>query len=369
MNLGELAGKLRHRLRRPGFWGVYAFVYLLYAAYLFTLGMPTGRLVQSLVTSAIFYFAFIWLSPLPWEWSGRAGAAPHPLRACIQAFICAELFVTLLVFATSLVIQRLGEPPHSRGVYLLHLCFQGPSLFLVGSMVAQRERSQHEKLAMSAQVAEAQSRQLQGQLHPHVLFNALNALAEVIQEDPVKAEANVRAMSSLLRRVLNASETSTFALAEEVALVKDYLSMEAMRLESRLRIAWDWEGALDGWRTLPLMLQPLVENAVKHGISRSRTGGDLLIRGRMETGVVVLEVRNTGVALGDSGAPGAGIGLKNLRRRLDMAYGDGARLQLRFEDGWTVAEIRIQMDRLSPALSDPSGRHPNLSLEATGIQP
>ncbi|MFN8010942.1 MAG: histidine kinase [Holophagaceae bacterium] len=222
---------------------------------------------------------------------------------------------------------------------------------------------------MTAQVAEAQSRQLQGQLHPHVLFNALNALAEVIQEDPDKAEANVRAMSSLLRRVLNASEAATFALSEEVALVKDYLSMEAMRLESRLRVAWDWDSSLDDWRTLPLMLQPLVENAVKHGISQSRTGGDLLIRSGLETGVVVLEVRNTGVALGDSVAQGTGIGLKNLRRRLAMAYGDGARLRLRYEDGWTIAEIRIQMDRLSPAFSEPSGRHRSLALEATGAQP
>lgn len=350
-------------------WGVFAFVFLTYAGYLLTIGYPTARLVQTLFTTALFYFAMIWLSPLPWEWSGRKGGTPHAVRAGLQAFVFAETFVVLLVLSTSLYIQNLGQSPHPLGVYLLHLSFHGPAIFMVGYLVAQRERSQEEKRAMTAQVAEAQSRQLQGQLHPHVLFNALNALAEVIQEDPDKAEANVRAMSSLLRRVLNASEAATFALSEEVALVKDYLSMEAMRLESRLRVAWDWDSSLDDWRTLPLMLQPLVENAVKHGISQSRTGGDLLIRSGLETGVVVLEVRNTGVALGDSVAQGTGIGLKNLRRRLAMAYGDGARLRLRYEDGWTIAEIRIQMDRLSPAFSEPSGRHRSLALEATGAQP
>lgn len=345
------------------------FVYALFAVFVFAWPSPMASRLEELFTAFLFYFAMIWLSPLPWEWSGRQGEPPSAWRGAFQAFVFSETFVTILVLMESLARVLSGREAQPPAVYMLHLCFYGPAIFLVGNLVAHRERSQSERRAMTAQVAEAQSRQLQGQLHPHVLFNALNALAEVIQEDPAKAEANVRAMSSLLRRVLNASEASTFALAEEVALVKDYLSMEAMRLESRLRIAWDWDPTLDDWRTLPLMLQPLVENAVKHGIARSRTGGDLLICSRLETGVVVLEVRNTGVALGDSDAPGTGIGLKNLRRRLGMAYGDGARLQLRYEDGWTVAEIRIQMDRLSPSLSDASGRHPNLALEASGVQP
>lgn len=328
--------------------------------------MPVLGFAMQLVVHFVFFFMFVWLSPLPWRWT-PAGRAPGFARGAVQAFFYSQALMLGLLGLDSLLKRTYGGAPHGLDDYLLHACFQAPSVFVVGFLSAHRDVLQKERIAMSAQVAEAQNRQLQGQLHPHVLFNALNALAEVIQEDPAKAEANVRAMSSMLRRVLNASEASTFALSEEVALVKDYLSMEAMRLESRLRIAWDWEEALDGWRTLPLMLQPLVENAVKHGIARSRTGGDLLIRGRLETGVVVLEVRNTGVALGDSEAPGTGIGLKNLRRRLGMAYGDGARLQLRFEDGWTVAEIRIQMDRLSPALTDPSGRIRHLAPEPAGV--
>ncbi len=361
MTLAEISSQFRRRLRRPGFWGVFAFVFLMYAGYMFSLPLSAGRRTQTLFTSSLFYFAIIWLSPLPWEWSGRKGGHPGPFRGGAQAFLFAEGFVTLLVLITSQLIQRLGEEAHPFGVYLLHLCFHGPAIFMVGSLVANRERSDQEKRAMNAKVVEAQSRQLQGQLHPHVLFNALNALAEVVQEDPGKAETNIRAMSSLLRRVLNASEASTFALAEELALVQDYLSMESMRLETRLRVGWDWEPALDSLVTLPLLLQPLVENAVKHGIAPSRDGGDLLIRGRCETGVLVLEVRNTGRGLGKPEFRPPGIGLKNLRTRLAMAYGDGAVLSLQTEGSWTVAEIRIQLDRLCAALRTESGAFPDLA--------
>jgi signal transduction histidine kinase len=361
MTLPEISQLLQGRLRRPSFWGVFAFVYSLYALFIFAWPSPMVSRLLELFTAFLFYFAIIWLAPLPWEWSGRSDQHPGAWRAGAQAFLFSEGFVTALVLMENAVLRLAGENPQPLPVYMLHLCFYGPAIFLVGNLVAQRERSERDRRAMSAQVSEAQGRQLQGQLHPHVLFNALNALAELIQEDPEKAETNVRAMSSLLRRVLNASEASTFALGEERALVQDYLSMESMRLEKRLRVGWDWEPALDDLKTLPLLLQPLVENAVKHGIARSREGGKLVIHGRCETGVLVLEIRNTGRGLDDPPLEPPGFGIKNLRARLAMAYGDGAGLSLQTEGSWTVAEVRIQLDRLCAALRSDSDAVPNLA--------
>ncbi len=361
MTLAELSSVLHGRLRRPSFWGAFAFVYSLYVLFVFVWPSPLLSRLVELSTAFLFYFAIIWLAPLPWEWSGRSGRNPGPWRAPLQAFLFSEAFVSALVLTENAVLELAGGKPQPLVVYMLHLCFYGPAIFLVGNLVAGRERNEHERRAMSAQVAEAQNRQLQGQLHPHVLFNALNALAELIQEDPGKAETNVRAMSSLLRRVLHASEANTFALGEELALVQDYLSMESMRLEKRLRVGWDWEPALDGLQTLPLILQPLVENAVKHGIAASREGGELLITGRCETGVLVLEVRNSGRSLDEPLLAPPGIGIRNLRGRLAMAYGDGATLSLQSEGAWTMAEVRIQLDRLSPALRSDPGAFPNLA--------
>ncbi|HEX9081088.1 MAG TPA: histidine kinase, partial [Holophagaceae bacterium] len=220
--------------------------------------------------------------------------------------------------------------------------FHAPAMTLVGAVVSARERLGKANEALQTKAREAQSRALQGQLHPHVLFNALNGLAELIHRNPPEAEESVRHLSSLLRKILIAAEASDFTLHDERELLEDYLTMESLRLGKRLRISWAWDPQVNPMQVPPLLLQPLVENALKHGIAPFRGGGELRIEARREDSQVVLAIWNTGAAFRPPSAPGGpSIGLRNLNARLELAFGSKAEFSLRPELGWTVAELRL----------------------------
>ncbi|HEY3272001.1 MAG TPA: histidine kinase, partial [Geothrix sp.] len=195
------------------------------------------------------------------------------------------------------------------------------------------------------------------QIHPHVLFNALNGLAELVHKDAKAAETAIRHLSDLLRRILVASEHVRLPLGEERKIVADFLALEAIRLGDRLRVVWEWDEALDSIELPPLLLQPLVENAIKHGIAPSIPGGDLILRARAKDGGIFLEVWNSGQPFPVNGnGSGIGIGVKNLRSRLALHFGSGARLSIGPSGQGTLACIRfeaIQVDFSHEPPEDP----------------
>ena len=188
----------------------------------------------------------------------------------------------------------------------------------------------------------AKTRLLQSQIHPHVLFNALNGLAELVHKDPRAAELAIHHLSDLLRRILRASEHATFPLREERCLVRDYLAIESMRLGDRLRLTWEWDDSLDDFEIPPLLLQPLVENAIKHGIAPSLEGGDLIVRAKESGGLISFQIWNSGEPFLPK-RQSHGVGVKNLRARLALAYGDDARFSLGASDGGTLAMIDLKV--------------------------
>jgi LytS/YehU family sensor histidine kinase len=177
-------------------------------------------------------------------------------------------------------------------------------------------------------------------MNPHILFNAFNGLAELVVRDPRAAERSIRSLAGLMRKLLDATERSAYSLDEERALVEDYLAAEALRLGARLRVDWTWDEGLGDLPFIPLLLQPLVENAIKHGIALTEGGGDLRLGASMEGARLRLEVRNTGQA--PPPAIREGVGLRNLRSRLSWAYGDAAGVALRREGDWTVARMWLE---------------------------
>jgi two-component system sensor histidine kinase AlgZ len=222
------------------------------------------------------------------------------------------------------------------------MLFHAPAMMLVGNVIATRERLGAVNEALMVQAREAQSRALQGQLHPHVLFNALNGLAELIHKNADQAEDSVRHLSDLLRKVLAATDDPEYSLRHERTILEHYLDMEGLRLGRRLVLGWDWDAAMEGLKLPPLLLQPLVENAIKHGVAPCREGGEVRIQARRDGAEAVLCVRNTGMPLGLSGdRRGAAIGLSNLRSRLALTFNGAARFSLKSDQGWTVAEVRL----------------------------
>ena len=337
---------LSRRLRQPAPWAAFAALTLPYLAYQAwtTLAMEpppnAWGWTHRFLTPTLLFFGWVWLSPVPWEWAWRPGRSRSALRGALASVLFCEAFVLARSVPGVILRWKAGEPLEILEAALVNLAFLGPVMMLAGATLAHRELSEREKQHFQAQAEAAHLRLLQGQLHPHVLFNALNGLAELVERDPAAAGRGLRALSDLLRKLLEAGQAARLPLGDERALVEDYLAVEAIRLGDRLRVSWAWDPALDAHPAIPLLLQPLVENALKHGLAPHVEGGELRIEGARTGEGLRLAVLNTGAPLGH----GAGLGLQNLRARLEGAYGERAVFQLRTEAPWTLAEIRIPVE-------------------------
>jgi LytS/YehU family sensor histidine kinase len=255
--------------------------------------------------------------------------------------VTCELVSALLPLIDAWILAH-GSFTFSLGKLLhLYTSLVGPGLMLVGGLVAARAHSDELLQASLAEAQVATNRLLQSQIHPHVLFNALNGLAELVHKSPKAAERAIRHLSDLLRRIMRASEYMRLPLGEERKIIADFLALEAIRLEQRLRVVWEWDESLDAIEVPPLLLQPLVENAIKHGIAPSIPGGDLIIRARAQGGAILLEVWNSGVPFIDS-EEGNGIGVKNLRSRLALHFGNQASIFVGPSGQGTLACIRLE---------------------------
>jgi LytS/YehU family sensor histidine kinase len=176
---------------------------------------------------------------------------------------------------------------------------------------------------------EAELRALRAQLDPHFLFNALNTISFLISTAPQRAQGTLLKLTALLRAVLRSPASTT--LGEEMMLVSAYLEIEQARFDERLHVTIEVPAELQMLRVPPLVIQPLVENAIKHGISNSRDGGDVSVSARAAGRDLLLTVRNSGAKTNDAAiAQGRrrGVGLANLEARLERYFGGSARVTL-----------------------------------------
>jgi two-component system, LytTR family, sensor kinase len=186
---------------------------------------------------------------------------------------------------------------------------------------------------LEAQLAAARLERLQTQLHPHFLFNALNSVLPLVFRDRDAAARTVSQLEELLRRSLETDAAQLVPLARELEFLEIYLEIQKTRFQDRLRVALDVPADLVGARVPNLILQPIVENAIKHGVSAQPGAGSVAISARREDGMLVLRVRDDGPGLSDTprsgpARAGSGVGLANTRERLRQLYGSGQRLEL-----------------------------------------
>lgn len=185
-------------------------------------------------------------------------------------------------------------------------------------------------------VATARLVELQSRIRPHFLFNTLNTAIALVRVDPARAEAVLEDLSELFRVALTDDQTGV-TLAQEVELARRYLAIEQIRFGARLRVEWDLDAACNTARLPPLLLQPLVENAVRHGVEPSAHGGVVKVRTRAHRGMAHLLVSNT---LPETPSqPGHGIALRNVRERLDLMHDVAGR----FEAGPHQGEYRVRV--------------------------
>jgi hypothetical protein len=201
--------------------------------------------------------------------------------------------------------------------------------------------------------SEAQLKLLESQLEPHMLFNTLANLRVLIGVDPARAQAMLDRLIAFLRATLSASREPFHTLAAEFARVSDYLQLMQVRMGARLQTRLDLAPELAAWPVPPLLLQPLVENAIKHGLEPHVGGGRVEVGARRSGGMVVLEVRDTGAGIAaEPQRDGSRFGLDQVRRRLATVYGAAASLELGAATdghGGTLATIRIPVDAADAA--------------------
>ena len=187
--------------------------------------------------------------------------------------------------------------------------------------------------ATSARLAELQSR-----IRPHFLFNTLNSAIALVRAEPAKAEALLEDLSDLFRHALM-DQGEAVTLADEVALAQRYLAIEEVRFGDRLKIEWAIDPAASGARLPPLLLQPLVENAVRHGVEPSADGATVRVSTQMRGSTVVIKVTNT--VPDGQGERGHGVALNNVRDRLNLLHDVQSKFQCGLQDG--IYQVRIEV--------------------------
>lgn len=188
-------------------------------------------------------------------------------------------------------------------------------------------RSEIERLRLATSVKEAELRALKSQINPHFIFNSLNSLRGLIDENPDRARQAVTQLANLLRYSLQSGQLETVPFEDELRTVNDYLALEQVRHEERLRVRLEIEPGVLGLSIPPMLLQTLVENAVKYGIAPRREGGEIAILARCERGQLRLQVTNPGTLAAGGGS--TGVGLRNAAERLQLLFGAHATLDLR----------------------------------------
>ena len=208
-----------------------------------------------------------------------------------------------------------------------------------------------ERWRLQSAAAEAELRALQAQVHPHFLFNSLNTVRTLVVEDPARAEQAVTDLADLLRYAFAVGRRPTVSLRDELEAVEAYLALETLRFERRLQSSVDVDAAALDARVPPFVVQTLVENGVKHGISRRPEGGVLRVRAAREAGAVRVTVESTGLYAPKAQVNGeSGFGLTNAAERLGRLC-PGARLDVRQSGADTVtAEVVLPVSgvRVSP---------------------
>ncbi|MCC5886838.1 MAG: histidine kinase [Gammaproteobacteria bacterium] len=314
------------------------------------MGMVTGMLLTAVLREV---YQTVWNQPV---WL-------RVLSCLMGSYLIAALWqvsknVALFEFYGPLLdmerIRTQGWTGYFRGTlssFYIILCWSGLyfGIKYYRMLLIERDRA----LGAIANAREAQLRMLRYQLNPHFLFNTLNAISTLIlEQDSRRADLMVNRLSSFLRYSLDNDPSQLVPLEQEVGALRMYLDIEQARFEERLEVRFEIEDEARSALLPGLLLQPLVENAVKYAVARSEAGGRIIIRGRIRSGWVELEVEDDGPGLEPGftiGSGSRGVGLANIRDRLLQVHGE--RQELRLESvpsGGLKVVVRMPATGLEP---------------------
>ncbi len=222
------------------------------------------------------------------------------------------------------------------------------AIYFMYHFIIKTRKQELDTVKLEALVRQLELNTIKAHINPHFIFNSLNGIRALIDEDPARARRAITELSNILRSSLSAEKAETVELGQELKIVKDYLALESMRFEDRLQVEIDVDEATLNYPVPPMMLQTLVENAIKHGISKQVKGGVVKIVSDITPGSHQLLVQNTGHLNGYQKS--TGFGLSSTRDRLNLLYGDKASFEIR-----QASEELVEAKVLMPAPLPPQG--------------
>jgi two-component system LytT family sensor kinase len=318
---------------------------------------------------ALVEYALWAVLTLPIFWMTRRFGGDRPTLKRVLVFLVIGVVLAVAVDALLQVIsqqvmprpvlpppglpRRLPPPQRVRGLFsrfsflydfMVYMVVLGAGLarnYIVRyrARLDEARRLQAEAAELHAQLAEARLNALRTQLNPHFLFNTLNAISTLVEEDPRGVRRMIARLSDLLRHTLEGDEQE-IPLARELEMLRRYLDIMEVRFQDKLEVSIETEASLDDALVPNLVLQPLVENAFRHGLALMQTAGRVAVRVVREDGDLVLTVRDNG--RGPAKEVHEGVGLTNTRARLTQLYGARQRLALTAaEGGGALVEVRF----------------------------
>jgi two-component system, LytTR family, sensor kinase len=200
----------------------------------------------------------------------------------------------------------------------------------------------NKSLKYEASMIEIELKNLKSQLNPHFIFNALNSIRALVDENPGKSKQAINQLSNILRNSLASDKKGMMRFDEELKIVKDYLGLESIRFEERLKTDFEIHPESTQFMVPPLMIQTLVENGIKHGISKLTAGGVVQVKTDVFDHKLCIQIRNSGQLVQTMKKNKTGLGLKNTTQRLKLIYGDDASFRIVNEnDNFVLTEIII----------------------------
>jgi LytS/YehU family sensor histidine kinase len=334
------------------YWSYQAFYWGIFAAIGLAINLINGGNTLNLVISHIlFFFYSIGLTHVfrgrILHWRSQRPSAIRMRFRLFTGILIIGLVQTMLVISIDIALNPTQDQnwPRAAVAGLAWGMYVGTLVWtIVYVRITERRAQEQREAKMHLALRGAELRALEAQINPHFLFNCLNSIRGLVVEDPQKAQDMITRFATLLRYNLNHDSRHTVPLSAEAEVVADYLALEKVRFEDRLRLRVTIDPAAALLQVPPMILQTLVENALKHGIGRLPQGGEVQIRAAARNGSLVLEVENTG-ELTDSPSGDRQVGLNNIRERLRLLYGERASLALRSSgDGQVVATVQIPKD-------------------------
>ncbi len=262
-------------------------------------------------------------------------------RVLIASFVVGILIFSLIYFAGNF-LQVKRESIHIAASIVSGI-LNLTSVILVWSLIyfsihffENSKKAEIETLIFEAAVKDFELKTLKAQLNPHFMFNAMNSIRALIEEDPQNAKDAITKLSNLMRYTLKIERSETVPLAEELRTIQDYLDLEKIRFEERLNYNIKSTPDADRIEIPPMMVQTLVENGIKHGISKITSGGEVLIEAKVVDKSLLIEIKNTGKFSEEALKNSKGFGVSNTKHRLALLYGENASLTLSNELNNTV---------------------------------